>query len=259
MLPTGRTSAGSCTRAGFGALSVTPNTRDGAVEAVGVFGTHGPQAADARIPTFQLALHRRVLYTGHMTSEEVREARRTLADIDAAAGSIRRTTRATSTPLLTVGLIATAVSAIQWVTQDVFTSAFLIGPITLLVLAVFGLRERRRRNRTGLSGVAGYGGAAFIGLIVGVVVVPLVFFGLAGPFLGFAIVFIAFGIRDHRPRLVAWTAALTTLGTAENYYAFTNRLPYHSWNESLHYAILVAVGVMFIGAGLFERRHEARQ
>ena len=152
--------------------------------------------------------------------------------------------------MLAVGLIATAVSAIQWATKDVFTPAFLIGPITIVVLAVFGLRERRRRARTGLSGVAGYSVAALVMLIVGLVVLPVIFFGLAGPFLGFAIVLIAFGLRDHRLRLVLWTAALAALGTAENYYAFTNRLQYHSWNDSLHYAILVAVGVMFIGAGL---------
>jgi hypothetical protein len=193
-----------------------------------------------------------------MAFDDVEQARRTLAAVDGAVGSIRRTTRATSTPLLTVGVIATAVSAIQWATGDLFTPMLLIGPVTILVLAVFGLRERRRRARTGLSGVAGYSVAALVGLIVGLVVLPVVFFGLAGPFLGFAVVLIAFGIRDHRARLVSWTAALAALGTAENYYAFTNRLPYQSWNDSLHYAILVAVGAMFIGAGLVERRHENR-
>ena len=68
-----------------------------------------------------------------------------------------------------------------------------------------------------------------------------------------------FGLRDRRPRLVAWAAVLGAPGTAENYYAFTNRLTYRPWNESAHYAILVIVGVLFIAAGLIERRHEGRR
>ena len=91
-----------------------------------------------------------------MTSEELTEARRNLADANAAAAATRSLVRATSTPLILVGAFGVAASTVQWVTGDVFTTVFLIGPMTVAVLAAFGWRERRRSARIGLSGVAGY-------------------------------------------------------------------------------------------------------
>ncbi len=190
-----------------------------------------------------------------MPSDELLAARLALAEADAAAALTRRKARATSTPLLIAGVIGTAASLIQWATGDMYTTELLIGPVTIAVLAGLSAVERRRWRRTGLSGVADYSLAALVLLAVGLLVLPVAFFGLAGPFLGLAIVLVVFGIRDRRQRLVIWTALLATLGTAENYYAFTNRLAYTSSNESLHFAILVAVGVLFLVAGLLERQH----
>lgn len=91
-----------------------------------------------------------------MSSDELLAARLALAEADAAAALTRLKTRATSTPLLIVGVIGTAVSLIQWATGDMYTTELLIGPATIAVLAGLGAVERRRWRRTGLSGVADY-------------------------------------------------------------------------------------------------------
>lgn len=210
-----------------------------------------------------------------MTSDELSTARLMLADAAAAAAATRRTTRATSTPLLVLGVIGTLATSLQWAqavaTQHAGSSGrpsifvdsfvdptFLIEWATIVALGALAWREHQRWSRLGLAGVAGYGVAAVAFYVVGRLVLPLSYFGLAGPFLGLAIVLLLFGLRDHRPRLVTWTAVLATLGTAENYYAFTNRLPYTAWTDNLHYAIMVAIGVLFLAAGVIERGHENR-
>lgn len=177
--------------------------------------------------------------------------------IPAAGAAVYHDRHETSLPLLLLGAVISACFVVELATpyspglfEDLPTAAGLT-----IGFAVLWLTFRRRADRAGLRRPAGFGFAAIIG--VAFCFTPLVV-GLfyAGPFLVFGTGLLAAGMGLRNRFLAIWAAAIGAIGVFEGFFRITNRLPLSLWAAWEHTAILLALGILTVVAGLVMRVRE---
>lgn len=182
------------------------------------------------------------------------DPRITLDEVAAVRQGVRADLHAVSTPLLAVGATSAALLLLVGDGRSSSGLGALVWAAGLpLAFGALAVRERCRATAAGVAGSRrGYSVAAIALLASAVLGVPLLF--LLGPFVYAGVALVALGLAHHRLRLAGWALTLAALGTAESFYAVSNRFAtYYSW---LHTGVLVGVALLFVVAGLVERRRE---
>lgn len=189
--------------------------------------------------------------------DEHLDPRTALSEVDAVRRGVRADLHATSTPLLAVGAALTLLLALLGEPRMSDGPGFLVWLVALpsLFAALSGW-ERRKAARRGAAGPARAYAVAAVALALLLVVLGVPILWLGGPFLFAGGVLVVLGLRSGRRRLAGWAAALAGAGTAESFYALSNRAT--SYLPYLHDALLTCVAVLFVVAGLVERRRESR-
>jgi hypothetical protein len=184
------------------------------------------------------------------------------AHVAAVRSRVRRDLRATSFPLLLLGVATVAGELPQVVSQGqdggpgggIGGEDWSTGLLLTAAFAVLWWVYRRRARRDGVGRPAGFGAATVLGLVL--LTVGLVLLAYMGPFIlfGLGLLMVA---SWQRNALLAWWAVLAGgLGVFEGFFGITNRLPISVWRDWEHPAIYLALGVLTVLAGLAARRRE---
>jgi hypothetical protein len=183
------------------------------------------------------------------------------AHIAAIRSRVRRDLRATSFPLLLLG-VATVIGELPQVVRQngggglVGGGDWLTGLLLTAAFAVLWWLYRRRARRDGVGRPAGFAAATVLGLIL--LSIGLILLVYTGPFLIFGLGLLIVASWQRNALLALWAALAGGLGVFEGFFGITNRLPASMWRIWEHPAIYLALGILTVLAGLAARLRENR-
>lgn len=167
--------------------------------------------------------------------------------VSAVRARVRRDRRATSLPLLFLG-VATAVGVAPQLSSG--TGDALAGLMITLAFAAIWAVFRFRAARAGVGRGTGFGVASLLGLFLMLTIVGLVALVYAGPFLIFGVGLLVAAVWQRNAFLAAWAVVIGGIGIFEGFFGITNRLPMSLWAQWEHPAIYLILALMTILAGI---------
>jgi hypothetical protein len=186
------------------------------------------------------------------------------AHVTTIRSQVRRDLRATSFPLLLLGLATVAGELPQVLSQGWDISGpvgllggdWLTGLLLTVSFAVLWWMYWRRALRHGVGRPAGFGAATVLGLVI--LSAGLLLLAYMGPFILFGVGLLIVAARQRNALLAGWALLAGGLGVFEGFFGITNRLPLSVWRMWEHPAIFLALGILTVLVGVAARRWENR-